>query len=50
LQDMTKEELLEIIRKLLKTNTDLNFLLKLDSEELRTLVACIRDRVEQAVK
>jgi len=47
---MTKEELLEIIKKLLKTNTDLNFLLKLDGEELRTLVVCIRDRVDQPGK
>jgi len=42
---MTKEELLEIINKLLKTNTELDFLLRLESEELKTLVACIRDRV-----
>ncbi len=42
---MTKEELLEIIKKLLKMNTELDFLLRLESEELKTLVACIRDRV-----
>ncbi len=47
---MTKEELLEIIKKLLKTNTELKFLLHLDDEELRTLVACIRDRVDQSGK
>lgn len=47
---MTKEELLEIIKKLLKTNTDLKFLLQLDDEKLRTLVACIRDRINQSGK
>jgi hypothetical protein len=47
---MTKEELLEIINKLLKTNTELDFLLRLESEELKTLVACIRDRVDHLGK
>jgi hypothetical protein len=44
---MTKEELLEIIKKLLKTDTEpeLDFLLRLESEELRALVVSIRDRV-----
>lgn len=47
---MTKEELLGIIKKLLKTNMELGFLLRLDSEELETLIACIRDRVDQSGK
>ena len=47
---MTKEELLGIIKKLLKTNMELGFLLRLDSEELGTPVACIRDRVDQSGK
>jgi len=47
---MTKEELLEIIKKLLKTDTELDFLLRLESEELRNLVASIRDRVGQLGK
>ena len=47
---MTQEELLEIIKKLLKTDRDLEFLLRLDNEELRTLVACIRDRVDNLGK
>jgi hypothetical protein len=47
---MTKEELLEIIKKLLKTDTELDFLLRLDSDELRVLVAYIRDRVGQLGK
>jgi hypothetical protein len=44
---MTKEKLLEIITDLLKTDIDLGFLLKLEKDELETLVACIRHRVEQ---
>ena len=43
---MTKEELIEIIKRVLKTESDLEFLLKLDETELETLVAVIRDRVE----
>ncbi len=45
---MTKEKLVEKIKELLKTDGDLNFLLILKNEELERLVACIRDRVDQA--
>jgi glycerol-3-phosphate responsive antiterminator len=45
---MTKEELVETLRKFLKTEADLMFLLKLDLKELETLVATIRDRVDKA--
>ena len=44
---MTKEKLIEIIRGLLRTEVDLGFLLQLNERDLETLVACIRDRVEQ---
>ncbi len=44
---MTKEKLVEKIQELLKTDNDLDFLLGLKREELETLVACIRDRVDQ---
>ena len=37
--------LLEIIKKLLKTDMDLSFLLKLREDDLKTLVGCIRARV-----
>ena len=47
---MTKEKLIETIKRILKTDTDLNFLTKLDEKELETFVACIRDRVEQGKK
>ena len=43
---MTKEELVERIRKLLRTDDDLNFLLQLKVEELETLIANIRERVD----
>jgi len=44
---MTQEELVERIKGLLKTNGDLSFLLKLGVEELKILVARIRERVDQ---
>ena len=44
---MTKEKLIEIIQRLLKTEIDLSFLLQLKKSELETMVACVRDRVEQ---
>jgi len=43
---MTKEKLIEIIKGLLETDADLNFLVKLDEDELETLVAFTRDRVK----
>ncbi len=44
---MTKEQLINIIMGLLDTDLDLNFLLQLRKDDLETLVACIRDRVDQ---
>jgi hypothetical protein len=38
---MTKDELVEKIEELLKTNINLNFLLRLKKEEVERLVACI---------
>ena len=42
--------LLEIIRKLLKTDMDLSFLLTLPEKDLKTLVGCIRARLDQLGK
>jgi hypothetical protein len=42
---MTKEQLIKKIKELLKTDTDLDFLLKLENEEIVTLIACTRDRI-----
>ena len=44
---MTKEELAEKIKELLKTDNDLDFLLGLKKEEIERLVACIRDSVDK---
>jgi len=43
---MTKEQLIDIFGRLIKTDTDLDFLLKLSKSELETLVSAVRDRVE----
>jgi len=43
---MTKEQLIDIIKRLLETDSDLEFLAKLSKSELETLVATLRDRVE----
>jgi hypothetical protein len=43
---MEKGRLIQLARKILKSDTDLNFLLKLEARELETLVACIRVRLE----
>ena len=47
---MTKEELVERIKGLLKAGDDLSFLLQLKMEDLETLIASIRDRVDQVVR
>ena len=44
---MKKQDLIEILRKLLETESELDFLLQLKGDELKTLVACVRDRVDQ---
>lgn len=44
---MEKPELLKIINKLLNPETDLGFLLDLQEEHLETLIACIRDKINQ---
>ena len=44
---MTKEQLIKIIKGLLDTDLDLNFLLQLKKDDLETLVACIRDRIDR---
>jgi hypothetical protein len=44
---MTKEDLLAIINKLLRTECSLNFLRALNEDDVRTLIVCIRDRLEQ---
>ncbi len=47
MSSMTKDELVEKIEELLKTDINLNFLLRLKKEEVERLVACIRERVDE---
>ena len=47
---MGKEELVEILKKLLETKADLDFLLKLELKELEMLVVIVRDRLEREKK
>jgi hypothetical protein len=44
---MSKEKLIEIIKKILNTDADLSFLMLLKVKELETLVACVRERVDR---
>ena len=44
---MTKEKIVEKITNILNTDLDLNFLMVLKEKDLETLIACIRDRVDQ---
>jgi len=43
---MKKESDIEMLQRVLKTDADLEFLLKLEENELEILIASIRDRVE----
>jgi hypothetical protein len=43
---MTKEQLVETVKKILATDHDLGFLIDLTVAELETLVASIRGRVD----
>ena len=42
----SKEDLLALVKKVLKTDMDLDFLLELNPRDLESLVACIRARTE----
>jgi hypothetical protein len=44
---MPKEDLVVILRKLLRTDIYLDFLLSLEEADLRSLIACIRERLDQ---
>ena len=44
---MSKEELIKILQKILKAETNLDFLLELKKEDLKRLVAIIRGRLEE---
>jgi hypothetical protein len=44
---MTKRELVEKIRELLRADADLGFLFQLGGKELETLIASIRERLDR---
>ena len=44
---MKKEKLIEKIKTMLKTDLDLSYLSVLKQEELESLIACIRYRIDQ---
>ena len=46
---MTKDQLIETIKKLLATDHDLSFLMKLAENEIETLVATIRGRIDREI-
>jgi hypothetical protein len=43
---LEKEKLIQLAKKILKSDSELRFLLRLETEELKTLVACMRVRLE----
>lgn len=47
---MNNTELLEIIKKLLDTDADLDFLLNVPENDPKTQMACIRERFDQLGK
>ena len=47
---MSKEKLIEILKGILITDVDLSFLMQLKTQEIETLVACVRERVDQTGK
>jgi hypothetical protein len=45
---LNKDELLGIIKGLLNTDVELDFLRQLSEGELETLVICVRERLDQS--
>jgi hypothetical protein len=45
---MAKEDLIVFLSRLLQTDEDLNFLLRLDQTDLMTLISIVRQRVDRA--
>jgi hypothetical protein len=44
---MKREELIDKIKEMLKTDSELSYLSVLKQEELENLIACIRYRIDQ---
>ncbi len=45
-----KDDLVELLKKILQTNVNLDFLSGLEQKDLETLIAVIRDRIDQEKK
>jgi hypothetical protein len=45
-----KDDLVDLLKKILRTNADLDFLSDLEQKDLETLIAVIRDRIDQEKK
>ena len=45
-----KDDLVDLLKKILRTNADLDFLSVLEQRDLETLIAVIRDRIDQEKK
>jgi hypothetical protein len=46
MNDLTKTEFLEKLLKLMQTDRDMNFLLSLNENDLKTLLVVLRERIE----
>jgi len=46
MNDLTKNEILEKLLKLMQTDRDMSFLLSLDENDLTTLLVVLRERIE----
>ena len=46
MNDLTKNEILGKLLKLMHTDRDMNFLLLLDENDLKTLLVVLRERIE----
>jgi len=46
MNDLTKNEILEKLLKLMQTDRDMKFLLSLDENDLTTLLVVLRERIE----
>jgi len=44
-ENIPKEKLLQMIKKLLRSDLDLTFLLKLEQREIEQLISAIRERI-----
>ncbi len=45
-----KDDLIDLLKKILRTNAELDFLSELEQKDLETLIAVIRDRIDQEKK